>query len=288
MAHRSLIRLALCLAVIVPLHASPAHAQDRDAGTITVQVRPAGADILIDGERWTGPADNQPLAVRVTRGRHRVEILKPGYQRFVTDMTVRAGETVPINVSLAPAGSRQPQGFAPPPVQQRPVHLVSRDDSGFMIAPDYKVSRIDGGNIGLTGVYGGRVLAGNVMLGAGGYWSTNGPAGLDMAYGGLVIEGREGVDRVVGFSVRALVGGGSTRQTFSFATTDSHGNFRDVASVRIRENFLVTEPEADVVLMIAPQIHIRFGVGYRFVGMDNRDTNRLSGATGSVSLQIGK
>ncbi|MBI3403060.1 MAG: PEGA domain-containing protein [Acidobacteria bacterium] len=36
---------------------------------------------------------------------HRVEIQKPGYRRFSTEIQVRRGETTPLNVSLSPEGS---------------------------------------------------------------------------------------------------------------------------------------------------------------------------------------
>jgi hypothetical protein len=69
------------------------------AGSVAIRVQPADADILIDGERWSGSGDER-LVVQLSAGRHRVEVNKDGYQPFSTDVEIRAGETSPLNISL--------------------------------------------------------------------------------------------------------------------------------------------------------------------------------------------
>jgi hypothetical protein len=69
-------------------------------GTLSIRVQPINADVLIDGERWRGPDNDEHLIVQVAEGPHRVEVQKDGYQKFSTEVQVRRGETVPINVSL--------------------------------------------------------------------------------------------------------------------------------------------------------------------------------------------
>jgi hypothetical protein len=70
-------------------------------GTISVQVQPAGATVFVDGERWTGPANtDERLIIQVPAGRHRVEVERDGYERFVTEIDVRASDTAPLNISL--------------------------------------------------------------------------------------------------------------------------------------------------------------------------------------------
>jgi hypothetical protein len=71
-----------------------------DAGAIAIRVQPAGAEILIDGEEWEGPADNEQLVVQVAPGAHRIEVRLQGYRTHTADVDVRAGETSPINISL--------------------------------------------------------------------------------------------------------------------------------------------------------------------------------------------
>lgn len=70
-------------------------------GTISLQVQPSGATVLVDGERWTGPANpNERLIIQVTAGRHHVEVEHDGYERFITEIDVRASDTAPLNISL--------------------------------------------------------------------------------------------------------------------------------------------------------------------------------------------
>ena len=68
-----------------------------------IRVQPAGAEVLIDGERWEMPADQERLDVAVPDGEHKIEIRKDGYQPFTTTVTVRRGENTPLNVSLPKA-----------------------------------------------------------------------------------------------------------------------------------------------------------------------------------------
>ena len=79
--------------------ASPASSPD--AGTIAIRVQPAGAEILIDGEAWEGPQDNEQLVVQVAPGAHRIEIRREGYRSYSADVDVRAGGVSPLNVSLS-------------------------------------------------------------------------------------------------------------------------------------------------------------------------------------------
>ena len=73
---------------------------DVSFGAIAIRVQPTDADVLIDGERWEGPADDEALVLQIAPGPHRIEIRKDAYRGYTTEIDVRAGETVPINVSL--------------------------------------------------------------------------------------------------------------------------------------------------------------------------------------------
>jgi hypothetical protein len=73
---------------------------EADFGSIALRVQPGDATITIDGERWEGAQDQDRLVVQLGGGTHTVEIRKDGYRTYITDITVRPGETVPLNVSL--------------------------------------------------------------------------------------------------------------------------------------------------------------------------------------------
>jgi hypothetical protein len=69
-------------------------------GSLTVKVQPGDAEISIDGEPWRGPGGQDQLVVEVAEGSHTVEIRKPGFRTYVTQVDVRRGQTTPLNVSL--------------------------------------------------------------------------------------------------------------------------------------------------------------------------------------------
>jgi hypothetical protein len=70
------------------------------SGSIAIQVQPADAEVLIDGERWQTGSGTERLIVQVGAGRRRIEVRKPGYITFTTEVDVRAGEASALNVSL--------------------------------------------------------------------------------------------------------------------------------------------------------------------------------------------
>ena len=75
-----------------------------ESGAVAIRVQPAGALVLIDGEKWEGPEGPDRLVVHLSEGAHRVEIQKEGYRPFVTEVRIRRGETVPLNISLRTGG----------------------------------------------------------------------------------------------------------------------------------------------------------------------------------------
>ena len=93
------------------------------------------ADVLIDGERWQGPEGVDRLVVQVAEGSHRIEVRKEGFASFTTEITVRAGETAPVNVSLpVPSFASRPESVpmtplitvspAPPIVRPKPEPVI--------------------------------------------------------------------------------------------------------------------------------------------------------------------
>lgn len=78
---------------------APASGADR-FGAVAIRVQPADAAVFIDGERWDAPSGDSRLLVELSEGTHRVEIRKDGFKTYSTTLSVRAGETLPLNVSL--------------------------------------------------------------------------------------------------------------------------------------------------------------------------------------------
>lgn len=69
-------------------------------GTLSIRVQPADAEILIDGDVWMAPLDQDRLVVQLTEGVHTVVVRKAGYETFSAEVEVRRGETAPLNVSI--------------------------------------------------------------------------------------------------------------------------------------------------------------------------------------------
>ena len=214
-SYRVLVRFLVC-ALLVVLSASVAAAQE--FGTLSIQTRPAGAEIFIDGEHWTGSGETGPLQVQLGAGSHRIEVRAPRRRTYVSDVTIRAGETTPLNVSLSLEAPRPepPQALAPrkppsgagPPQPGSVVEVTDAED-GAVFAPDVKFTEVNHEFATLVGAYAGYVFGGEVMFGGGGYWQANATNGLHIAYGGPVVEWRALRGKIIGLNLHALVGGGT-------------------------------------------------------------------------------
>lgn len=268
----------LFLASALPLFAQTSPAGQ---GAVSVRTRPANADVVIDGERWVTPENEGVLTVQLLPGQHRIDVRAPGYRTFSTVVTVRPGETLPVNVSLSP-GTDAPEP-APPPNPKVPspasiVQVPSAED-GFAIAPDFRITQLNHQTTQFVGAYGGVVFAGQALFGLGGYFQADSPS--DMWYFGPVAEWRLLPGRAVGITAHGLAGyGAAFIPTFPI---DGRPNFR-VRGFGFYEGFFVGEPEVQVTARLTNSLRLHVGAGYRFTS-SNRN---LDGPIGSVSLQFGR
>jgi hypothetical protein len=182
-----------------------------------------------------------------------------------------------------------------------------RVKNSFVIAPDFKITEVDGHFAKLAGVYGGLVNDNTLLVGAGGYWLTNRSDDQRMAYGGLVVEWRVGANRRLGFSGKGLVGLGEAtlatnldgfsrtlpegdRQARSRPTLSLGASGRSVvrsARFMFHDQFFVAEPQASLVFKVTNWLRLNSGVGYRVIGGAGGVEDRLRGTTGSFALQFG-
>lgn len=267
-------------ALFVALAAGSAAAQRTDVGTITIQVRPADADVLVDGERWVTPENDRPLVIQLLPGVHRVELRSPGRRPYVSDVAVRAGENVPLNVAL-------PQGppFVPDPASQGPIVQTASTQDGFVFAPDVKITEINHETSTLIGAYGGWVFGGQFLVGAGGYWQANDTLGTHLTYGGPVLEWRFLPTNTVGVNLHGLIGGGY-RYVDAYPVDFNRRNnsrFYGYPYYYHDDVFFVAEPEAQVVFRFGSAVRLQAGVGYRATTADG-----LNGASVSISVQFGR
>ena len=72
-------------------------------GTLSLRIQPGDAEVWIDGERWTTTPGDSRITIKLSPGRHRVEIRKDGFERYSEEIGVRENTTFPLNVSLRKA-----------------------------------------------------------------------------------------------------------------------------------------------------------------------------------------
>lgn len=79
---------------------SPARPVPGRFGTLSVRVQPADAEIFVDGERWSAPAEQDRLTIQLAEGRHHIEIRKSGFSSYQEDVLIRRDRALSLNVSL--------------------------------------------------------------------------------------------------------------------------------------------------------------------------------------------
>ena len=82
----------------------PRAARPSAFGSLLLRVRPADADVIVDGEVWTAPPGEDQFVIELSEGPHRIEVRKDGFQTYSTTVQVRPGDTVRLNVSLTSGG----------------------------------------------------------------------------------------------------------------------------------------------------------------------------------------
>jgi hypothetical protein len=201
-------------------------------------------------------------------------------------------------VALTPLAAAAQEPPAPPTPQSQGPMTVEVQRSGAVIAPDVKLTEVDGDFGTLVGAYAGWLNDGRWFIGGAGYWLANGAHDRGMAYGGLVVQWLTGTNRRVTFGAKGLVGGGQARLA-STVTYPGHGLDWDhrppfgtqpttvTARVVYDQDFFIAEPQVDLIVNVTPTIRFGVGGGYRIIGAAGSWDRRLRGATGSVSLQIG-
>jgi hypothetical protein len=83
-----------------PLPGAPRREQPAGDGRLSIQVQPADADVLIDGQPWPASPGQQTIVLDVSEGRHVIQVRKAGYVGYLTEVDVRRGETTNVNVTL--------------------------------------------------------------------------------------------------------------------------------------------------------------------------------------------
>ena len=79
---------------------NPPTAGQPATGSLTIQVQPADANVLIDGQPWPASPGQDTVVLDLSEGRHVIQVRKPGYVGYLTEVEVRRGETATVSVTL--------------------------------------------------------------------------------------------------------------------------------------------------------------------------------------------
>ena len=171
--------------------------------------------------------------------------------------------------------------------------VLERLHNPFVVAPDYKITDIDGETGQLAGAYAGKLLGDILFVGGGFYWLVDGDHGEEMRYGGLVLGWSMPAGRAVRFGARGLVGlGTATLGVDGQLLGQPRGRFstRGVTGQTVRflahDDFFVFEPQVNATVQVIPHVGVEVGGGYRLSGATNALEDRLNGVSGSVAVQL--
>jgi hypothetical protein len=217
--------------------------------------------------------------------------------------TVVPGALLALLAVMAPGPARAQQAAAPAGFQ------VQEFESGFVVAPDVRVTNINDRSATLAGVYGGYQLDRTLLVGGAAYWLTNRDDNFDVHYAGGLARWTFGGHRAVGISTGAFIGVGEATLSRTYGdlfgappTTAPLAAFgprggrtsltaaRTLSSdtaLRVRDDFVVAEPQVNVLWRLTPWLRVDAGAGYRFIGASDLLHEQLRGASGSLAIQLG-
>ena len=183
----------------------------------------------------------------------------------------------------------------PPPSTRGPL-VVERLENHFVVAPDFKVTEIDGDTGELAGGYAGWLAEDTLLVGGAAYHLVDGPNDADLTYGGLLVGWSTPPEHRIQFGARGLVGVGRATLGTEVTRISRFGARRGAAgippatttTVRVRgeDDFFVFEPQLTLVTKLTDHVGITWGAGYRLTGYTEFANDRLRGVTGSVALQF--
>lgn len=187
--------------------------------------------------------------------------------------------------------------------------VLERIHNAWVLAPDFKVTDVDGRTGELAGAYGGKLLDNTLFIGGAAYWLANEQRDFKMTYGGAMVGWQSREYGRIRFGGRGVAGLGTATLGFDaasvrpgdirFGVTDPRvqGQLPTRAPAPIpqtirarivgRDDFVFVEPEADVALRLTKGIGVSCGVGYRQTGAADVLRDRLNGPTANLAVQFG-
>ena len=178
---------------------------------------------------------------------------------------------------------------------QEETLLSGKITHGGFGGPVVKFTKIKGEFGVLVGGRGGWIINHTFVLGLGGYGLVNNIDAnilqheqvpfINLGYGGFEMEYIIHSDKVLHYSLIALIGGGAVTYR------DRFDNDSDFDWDYGQNTFFVFEPSANIELNITDFFRIDAGIGYRFISgvdFDNLKNKDIAGPSGILTLKFGK
>lgn len=223
--------------------------------------------------------------------------------------------TIVFLVAILTASAAHAQQ-APPPTPAPGPLVLERIRADWVLAPDFKVTDVDGRTGELAGAYGGRLTDGTLLIGGAAYWLANGDRDFKLAYGGLLVGWQSPEFGRIRFGGRGLVGAGRATLGFDVGLRNAQGvgqlprgdirfgvtpqNRRGTVpapsltidpnrTIRVvgRDDFFFVEPQASISARVTNSLGVSCGIGYRQTAQADVLRDRINGPTASLAVQFG-
>jgi hypothetical protein len=195
----------------------------------------------------------------------------------------------PVSVLAAGADPQSPR-----PADTRPAVVVEEVKHDLVLGPEVKFTQVNDRDATLVGGYAGILMDKSLLIGAAAYGLANGTHRFRMAYGGGLVEWYLFSGRAVDVSLRGLVGAGRARVAHSWSGFEAadrvvaFGHSGTAPTSLVYEtDFVIGEPQLNIVWHAPRWISISAGVSYRAIGSANGFEKDLRGAAGVVSIRFG-
>ncbi len=178
--------------------------------------------------------------------------------------------------------------------------LDSNIESGYYAGPVWKLTQYNGEFDTLVGGRAGWIINHSFAVGVGGYGMMSGfhmhghghgsfddhDHGNKLRYGGLELEYIRNSDKLLHYSLSALLGAGSLG-------VDEHHNNDDIYYKHDHhsDTVFVFEPSVNWIVNINPWFRLGTGISYRFVNGANIsgvDSNDVGGPAATLTFKFGK
>jgi hypothetical protein len=223
----------------------------------------------------------------------------------VLALTVVASVTAPLaSAQSAPSTQSAPSSVTASAQPATSNMQVRQIQSGFVFAPEVRVTKINDRTATLVGAYGGWQTDRTFFVGLAGYALANRDRNFEMQYGGALVKWSIGGQQTAGLTPGLFLGVGTATVARTLSDWGWQGMPRrpdpryefgpltmptmpEAFPLRVHDEYGIAEPQVNAFWNINRWLRLDAGIGYRFIGGSELLAPHLRGISGSVALQVG-